>query len=164
MDVITLKDRRRSQKKYFVLTFSLMAHIENYTRSVIIRGSLYSYPNMQAYLQRKKIDLTSEYQGQDITSLFYDTSTPCTGYPGLNPSNTQCIVQNPYSINASLIAKPCITFTDLQVSGPRPTAKLSFLWTDFQDRSRRDLDNIIIYDGRSKRFARSRARVWSSIG
>ncbi|KAF9363852.1 Chitin synthase, class 3 [Mortierella sp. NVP85] len=121
---------------------------ENYTRSVIIRGSLYPYANMQAYLQRKKIDLTSEYQGQDITSLFYDTSTPCTGYPGLNPSNTQCIVQNPYSINASLIAKPCITFTDLQVSGPRPTAKLSFLWTDFQDRSRRDLDNIIIYDGR----------------
>lgn len=143
-------DAGRVQKGRDILTnVHFTSHIENHLDSVIVRGSAFPFDNMQNYLRTRSVNLTVDYRARDITGLFYDISGPCAGYPAINPTSAQCSVPNPYS-NTSLIAKPCLTFSDLNAAGPRSTGRISFHWTDLDDRSRRDLDNVILYDGRSK--------------
>jgi len=92
--------------------------------------------------------MSPDFRSIDITSLFYDTSNPCASYPAINVTSAQCSVPNPYN-NTPIVAKPCLTFQDLSNSGPKLTGKVSFLWTDINDRTRHEFDNIIIYNGQS---------------
>ncbi|KAF9190224.1 hypothetical protein BGZ50_000331 [Haplosporangium sp. Z 11] len=120
---------------------------DNHINSVIVKGSLYSIDDMQRYLRSKSIIMSQDYQGRDISALFFDGSMPCGAYPAVNISNAQCVVPNPYN-NTPLVAKPCLNIKELFVSGLEPQGKLAFLWTDLNDRTRREFDNIIVYDGK----------------
>ncbi|KAF9580571.1 Chitin synthase, class 3 [Lunasporangiospora selenospora] len=119
----------------------------NHTDSVLVRGSVYSFNEMSAYLRSLGTSMSADFRARDITPLFYDSARPCARYPSIITNNTQCVVPNPYN-NTALIAKPCIPMSDLANNGPIPRGKLSFLWTDLDDKSRTDLDNFIIYDGK----------------
>jgi hypothetical protein len=125
-------------------------HAENHTEGVIVRGGVYPFDGMFRYMRSKNIILSDEFRAKDISGLFYDTSARCSSYSGVGASSSQCSLPYPYSVNSTLIAKPCLTFTDLHNFGPRSRGKLSFQWTDLNDLSRRDLDGIIVYDGKSK--------------
>ncbi|KAF9562029.1 hypothetical protein EC968_005408 [Mortierella alpina] len=120
---------------------------DNQIDSVIIRGSVYPFEGMQEYLRNNRVIMSQDYRGRDITSLFYDSSRPCSAYPAINVTSTQCVVPNPYN-NTPIISKPCLEYRDLASKGPRARGKLSFLWTDLNDESRHDFDNVIIYDGK----------------
>ncbi|KAF8925104.1 hypothetical protein BGZ58_001144 [Dissophora ornata] len=120
---------------------------DNHLDSVIVRGSLYPFAAMQTYLSSRSVVMSQDYRARDITALFYDSSTPCATYPAVNLTSVQCTVPNPY-MNTPIVAKPCLTFSDLSASGPSSSSKLSFLWTDLNDYSRHDFDSVIIYDGR----------------
>ncbi|KAG0198058.1 hypothetical protein BGX28_008477 [Mortierella sp. GBA30] len=120
---------------------------DNQIQSVIIRGSVYPFEDMQAYLKRRNIIMSQDYRGRDITQLFYDSSQPCTAYPAINITDVQCTVPNPYN-NTPIISKPCLNYKDLLSAGPRSRGKLSFLWTDLNDLSRHDFDNVIVYNGK----------------
>ncbi|GJJ67987.1 chitin synthase [Entomortierella parvispora] len=119
---------------------------DNHIDSVIIRGSAYPFDKMQQYLSARNIIMSPDFRAMDISSLFYDSSNPCSDYPAINVTSTQCTVPNPYN-NTPLVAKPCLTFQDLSTSGPKFTGKVSFLWSDVNDLTRPDLNNIMIYDG-----------------
>ncbi|KAF9962688.1 hypothetical protein BGZ70_007975 [Mortierella alpina] len=120
---------------------------DNQLDSVIIRGSVYPFEGMQEYLRNKKVIMSQDYRGRDITPLFYDSSRPCSAYTAINVTSTQCVVPNPYN-NTPIISKPCLEYRDLGSFGPKARGKVSFLWTDLNDESRHDFDNVIIYDGK----------------
>ncbi|KAF8953807.1 hypothetical protein BGZ46_003135 [Entomortierella lignicola] len=125
-----------------------MSLIENHIDSVLIRGTLYPFDQIQNFLQSKSVNISQDYRGQDISSLFYDSSAPCSGYPAVNVSSAQCSVQDPYSANSFLIAKPCLNYNDLANSKVSPNGALSFHWTDLDDTTRPEFNYITIYDGK----------------
>lgn len=133
----------------------LVIIIENHLDSVIIRGSAYPFVGMQNYLRTRNIIMSTDFRSRDLTSLFYDTSNPCSNYPAINISSALCTIPNPYN-NTPIVAKPCLTFQDLAASGPKMTGKVSFLWTDINDLTRPEFNNIIIYNGQSNGLADSR--------
>ncbi|KAI1312300.1 hypothetical protein EDD11_002954 [Mortierella claussenii] len=120
---------------------------ENHIDSVIVRGSVYPFEEMQRFLSGRSIIMSQDFRSRDITALFYDNSMPCSSFPGINVTNSLCTVPNPYN-NTPIVAKPCLTYSDLSGSGVRSRGKLSFLWTDMYDTKRKDFDSVIIYDGR----------------
>ncbi|KAF9356589.1 hypothetical protein BGX26_005048, partial [Mortierella sp. AD094] len=140
-------DPPRSPTSYTITLSDGTVYKDNHLNSVLVRGTLYPFDQMQAFLAKKNIALSVDYRGMDITPLFFDTTMPCSGYPAVNITSAQCSLQNPYSVNASIIAKPCLTFTDLSFAKIPPNGTLSFHWTDLQDNARPDLNNIMSYDG-----------------
>ncbi|KAF9095898.1 hypothetical protein BGX29_008838 [Mortierella sp. GBA35] len=116
-----------------------------HTGHVFVRGTAYRFEVMHQYLASKNVVMSPDFRARDITPLFYDDSLPCRAYPAFNITNVQCVVPNPYQ-NTALIAKPCLSLSALESNGPRPQGKLSFLWSDLDGR-RKDLANLVIYDG-----------------
>ncbi|KAF9212362.1 hypothetical protein BGZ59_006837 [Podila verticillata] len=117
--------------------------------SVIVRGTVYPIGVMQSYLRSKSqtLIMSMDYQGRDISALFFDSSRPCAAYPGVNITGAQCVVPNPYN-NTPLVAKPCLDMQEFLNQGLKSSGQLSFLWTDLADTTRHDFDNLIIYDGK----------------
>ncbi|KAG0278496.1 Chitin synthase, class 3 [Linnemannia exigua] len=124
-----------------------LPQIANHINHVFVRGSAYPLIDMKKFLLNsgRNIVLTEDFQGRDISALFYDNSMPCKQYSALNIASDLCTVINPYR-NTNLVAKPCLPITLLTGSGIRPSGKLSFLWTDLES-GRRELANLVIYDG-----------------
>ncbi|KAG0228625.1 Chitin synthase, class 3 [Actinomortierella wolfii] len=115
----------------------------NYIESVIVRGTVYPFEEMQDHLRSRNIIMSNDYRGRDITALFYDDANPCSSITSVN--TTSCTVPNPY-MNSPIVAKPCIPISYLK--RVHSQGRLSFLWTDLNDKSRREFDNLVVFDGK----------------
>ncbi|KAF9970396.1 Chitin synthase, class 3 [Actinomortierella ambigua] len=118
------------------------AEKNNHIESVIVRGTLYPFEDMRRFLQTKNITLAPDYRANDISALFFDDTNPCSSFFVAN--TTSCSVPNPYK-NPPLVARPCLAISQLQRLSSQ--GRLSFLWTDLDDKRRRDFDNLVVFDG-----------------
>ncbi|KAF9162729.1 Chitin synthase, class 3 [Actinomortierella ambigua] len=118
------------------------AQKNNYIDSVIVRGTVYPFDDMRQFLGTKRVILGRDYRGMDISALFSDDPNPCNEF--FTPNTTSCTVPNPYN-NPPLVARPCIPTS--QLDNVYSEGRLSFLWTDLADTSRREFDNLVVFDG-----------------
>ncbi|KAG2179561.1 hypothetical protein INT44_006408 [Umbelopsis vinacea] len=110
--------------------------VRAYRENNTVHGMLYPYETMHQYLATKGLNLTKEFQGVDLSSLFdADTSGACriydTNRSGATSTLGNCIVNGPYGGTLKTKNGNCIPMKDLLLQH-RSTATLSYDWTDFQ--------------------------------
>ncbi|OZJ04956.1 hypothetical protein BZG36_01735 [Bifiguratus adelaidae] len=104
--------------------------------TVTVYGNVYPFAPVQQYLAKQNINLTEEYQNEDISALFDGDSeaNSCVyvdrNYPrGQGTLRYPCIVKGPYGGSISKPDNSCLPLTDLQ-EFYKSDAWVTFEWSD----------------------------------